>query len=365
MSETPSARRTLAAIERLATERRAILDAHLADALLVRLPGNVPPWTDSNIRVHTGEWISILASGRLVLATELDLWLAPSLALWGRIGGRGPLLNGTRDTFSFAAEHDGALELALYNGEWATQDGALATPVEAYATSGGAIEALVLRWRGQASEGLAALDRALPGDPLIAGELDRLGRGITPPAGWQPLWFLGPTEIFRDADEDGRAAIEVDTHNDVGIVQKRVSFPLGPATTLAWQWRVDTLPAIAAENTPLGHDYMSLALEFENGKDLTWYWSAALPAATHYTCPLPTWTTRETHWVVRSGPEGLGGWHHERRLVADDYRAAIGEPPARVVAVWLIAVSIFGHRHGRARFADVTLRDGDRELRVL
>ncbi len=365
MAEAATASRTLAAIEGLGPERRALVDAHLTDARLVRLPGNEPPWTDSAIRLHAGEWISILASGRLVLAAELDLWLAPSLALWGRIGGRGPLVNGTRDTLSFAAERDGTLELALYNGEWATQDGALATPIEAYATSGGEIEALVLCWKGRATEGLAALASAIPGDPLIAGELDRLRAGIAPPAGWHPLWFLGPTEIFRATDDNGRSAVEIETHNDVGIVQTPVSFSLGPATTLAWQWRVDALPAIAPENTPIGHDYMSLALEFENGKDLTWYWSAALPAGTHYQCPLPTWTARETHWVVRSGPEGLGRWHHERRIVADDYRAAIGEAPARVVAVWLIAVSIFGHRHGRARFADVTLRDGDRELRIL
>jgi hypothetical protein len=110
---------------------------------------------------------------------------------------------------------------------------------------------------------------------------------------------------------------------------------------------------------------MSLALEFENGRDLTWYWSAALPVGTHYHCPLPTWTARETHWVVRSGADGLGVWHREERRVADDYRAAVGPVPTRIVAAWLIAVSIFGRRRGRAAFADVVLRDGANELRVV
>lgn len=81
--------------------------------------------------------------------------------------------------------------------------------------------------------------------------------------------------------------------------------------------------------------------------------------------PVPTWTARETHWVVRSGAEGFGVWHAAERRVADDYRAAVGPAPDRIVAAWLIAVSIFGRRRGRAAFSDVVLRDGDRELRVV
>jgi hypothetical protein len=300
-----------------------------------------------------------------VLVPDLDVWAPPSLALWARVGGRGPLLNGTGDTASYAASHDGALELALYNGEWATTDGALATPVEAYAAAGGSIEALVVRWTGTARMGIEALASALPDDPLLAAERERLGRGDPTPAGWRHLWFLGPTEIFAADHEDGRAVLRIDTQNDVGIVQKPIDFPLGATTTLAWRWRVDELPAVGPEDSPIAHDYTSLALEFENGKDLTWYWSAGLPAGTHYACPLPTWTARETHWVLRSGRDGLGRWHDERRVVADDYRAAVGDPPARIVAAWLIAVSVFGHRRGRSRFAEVVLRDGARELRIV
>jgi hypothetical protein len=362
---SPDAGSTLATLERLPRAERA---RHVTEMRLVSLPGNVPPWTPTGVTLRRGEWVSVLASGRLVLSPELDLWMPPSFALWGRIGGRGPIFNGTRDTTSLRAAHDGELELAIYNGEWASPDGDLATPVEAYAGSSGAIDALVIRWRGDAREGLAALlasDASLAGDPLLVSELARWRDAIEPPAGWRHLWFLGPTECFRGGEADGRPAMHVDTANSVGILQKPIDFPLGPATTLAWRWRVDELPAAVAEDTPIAHDYMSLALEFENGQDLTWYWSAALPVGTHYTCPLPTWAARETHWVVRSGAAGLGRWHEERRTVADDYRAAVGTVPARIVGAWFIAVSIFRHGHGRAAFADIVLRDGERELRVL
>lgn len=353
---------TLGVIERLPEPVRS---PHVADARLVTLPGNVPPWTDADLRLRRGDAFSIFAGGRLVLAAELDLWMPPSLALWARVGGRGPLQNGTGDTASYEAPHDGPLELAIYNGEWGTTDGELATPREAYAAGSGAIDALVVRWRGPARAGIEALAAAVPDDPLLRAERDRLRRGDRTPAGWRHLWFLGPTDIFSAAEEDGRAVIRVDTQNDVGIVQTPADFPLGPATTLDWRWRVDDLPALGAEDTPLAHDYTSLALEFENGKDLTWYWSAGLPPGTHYTCPLPTWAARETHWVLRSGTGGLGRWHAESRVVADDYRTAIGDAPTRIVAVWLIAVSIFGHRRGRSAFAEVVLRDGERELRIV
>jgi hypothetical protein len=354
--------RTLAVVRHWANPER---DRHLAEARLVHLPGNIPPWTDTGIRVRRGEWITLLASGRLILSHDLDLWYGPRLALWGRVGERGTIFNGTRDTHSFAAEADGPLFLSLYNGEWATPQGDLATPVEAYATTGGALEVLVLRWKGTARDGLAALARTVPDDPLVAGELERLRSPIVPPEGWRHLWFLGTTEIFRDAHVQGRRAIHVDTRSDVGILQTRVDLPLAEDTTIEWRWRMDELPATGAEDSPVTHDYVSLAVEFDNGKDLTWYWSAGLPAGRHYACPLPLWTARETHWVVRSGSEGLGEWFDESRPITADYRAAVGEPPARIVGVWLIAVTLFRRGRAQATFADIRLRDGARLIQVL
>jgi hypothetical protein len=52
--------------------------------------------------------------------------------------------------------------------------------------------------------------------------------------------------------------------------------------------------------------YLSIAVEFENGQDLTYYWSAALPEETAYRCPLPWWDRHETHIAMRSGSAGLG-----------------------------------------------------------
>ena len=85
----------------------------------------------------------------------------------------------------------------------------------------------------------------------------------------------------------------------------------------------------------------------------------------HFRCPLPNWDQRETHWVVRSGSDGLGQWHREERPMHADYRAAVGDPPQRIVAVWLIAVSVFQKGVGAAEFCEVELSSGGTVVSVL
>jgi hypothetical protein len=43
-----------------------------------------------------------------------------------------------------------------------------------------------------------------------------------------------------------------------------------------------------AEDTLPTHDYLSVAVEFENGQDLSYFWSAALPPESNFRCPIPT-----------------------------------------------------------------------------
>lgn len=357
-----AADRLRAALERVP---RSVRDAHLAQAEVLHLPANQPPWTRTPIALEPGDAFSLFAEGRVVLSEEAALWNGPAFHLWARVGGAGPLLNGTRDTASFEAPSRGPLELCIYSGEWATRDGELGTPVEGYALLSGGIDVLVVRWRGTARGGVEALAAAVPDEPCFAAERDRLAEPVPIPEGWEYLWFLGPADIytpFREGDLEGIHAL---THDDAGILKRPVDLPLGPDTLLRWRWKVDALPSRQAEDTLPTHDYLSIAIEFENGQDLTYYWSSRIPAETHYRCPLPNWDRRETHLVVRSGPEGIGEWHAEARYLHADYARAVGDPPARIVAVWLIAVSIFQKRTGEAAFAGIEIQTGDRKLQVL
>jgi hypothetical protein len=113
------------------------------------------------------------------------------------------------------------------------------------------------------------------------------------------------------------------------------------------------------------HDYPSLAVEFDNGRDITYYWSSALPVGTGYDCPLPNWRGREFHVVIRSGSAGLGTWQAERRDLYHDYRYYMARPPARVVRVWLIANSLFQRGEGSCEYADIRLHHATGEIEVL
>lgn len=339
-------------LERLARELPA--DA-VAQGQLVEVKGNRPPWTGTGVVVEAGERVSTFATGRVTLARALDVWFGPNFQLWMRVGDLGPVFRGTRATHSFEATAAGELELASYfPGEWADPSGRLATDPADHRKASGSMHVLIVRW--QAGVDPAAQLRAVE-EELARAEVERLTTDNSPPEGWRYLWFLGDAEIFTPGEESPHIVCR--THTDAGILRRDVELPLTAETRLRWRWRVDRLPSELPEDTLPTHDYISIAVEFDNGQDITWHWSEELPAGYAYRCPLPTWTDRETHIVVRSGRAELGRWLQEDRPIAADYRRSVGEPPARIVRVWLIANSLFQRREGIAEFADIELVDGD------
>jgi hypothetical protein len=330
------------------------------------MPANRPPRRDTGLKLEAGEHVTTFARGRTCL-DGTDLWFGPDFQIWRRIGERGQVSRGTRAGNTFAAEAAGPLFFASYfPGEWSTQTGEQATPPEAYDLVSGDFTVLVIRWRVDPLEGLRALAAHGDVNGYIGDEIDRLVNPITPPKDWSYLWFLGTAEVYRSFERDGRAgAICCRTHRDTGLIIKEAPLAFEPGTRLRWSWKVDKLPSKVAEDRLETHDYLSIAVEFDNGQDITYLWSSELPVERSFRCPIPTWTARETHVVVRSGAQGLGEWRDEERDVFADYAAAIGGPtPARIVRVWLIAVSLFQGDEGKCRYSDIALVSGDRVLSV-
>ncbi len=341
----------------------------LAGHGFVRMPATQPPWTDAGIDVETGDRVSVFSDGRVNLSKLLDIWVAPPFQLWLRIGERGPIFRGTRRTHTFTAEQSGRLYLASYfPGEWSDTSGQLGTDVRDYAKVSGELSVLVMRWNAKTD--VAAFFRELTAEAsapeLALEEQDRQANPVDSPAGWNYLWYLGPGEIFRPARTDaGHPSICCHTHEDVGILRKDASLPLRPGTCLNWSWKVDRLPSRVAEHTLPSHDYLSIAVEFDDGQDITYYRSAELPEGTVYRCPLPTWKDKETHVVVRSGQDGLGRWLNESRDLYEDYRRHIGGTAGNIVRVWLIAVSLFQRGDGRCEYADISLVADEKVLKIL
>jgi hypothetical protein len=336
--------------------RKAAADDILAMSF-IDIDSKLVPWLDTGIDLAKGEKVTLLSVGKTTLIGT-GLSFGADFQLWFRIGTEGEVFRGTRFSHSFCAERSGRFFVASYfPGEWANRSGELAVPPEAYQQVSGTHSLVLIRWECEILEGLQRLAAVDDVENLISGEIERLNKPGKVPTGWHYLWFLGPAEIYGSCQDSGRKdSICCHNHNDVGLLQKDVVLPLLPDTRLNWSWRIDQLPSLVGEDSLQTHDYLSIAVEFDNGQDITYFWSSELPVGKSFRCPIPTWNHRETHVVIRSGPLGFGEWIQESRDLYADYGAFIeGDRPANIVRVWLIAVSFFQGGEGSCRYADISL----------
>ncbi|MEQ8663268.1 MAG: DUF3047 domain-containing protein, partial [Gammaproteobacteria bacterium] len=291
------------------------------------------------------------------LVEELDVWVEPGLAFFARIGDTGPVYNPQKNSGTFVAARDGRLSVARAIGEWA--DGraeTVATPPEIYTAARGELRGVVLVWQGDALAGLRTLRERGDVGGLIDAEITRLLTEPPPPAGWEPMYVTGNAGIYSSC---APGEICCHTHKNACLLTRDVDLPLAPGARLDWRWIVEELPSARAEDELLAHDYLSIAVEFDDGQDLTYMWSAGLPVGHVFRCPIPSWQPIETHMVVRSGRAELGHWLAESRDVFVDYRDHIGGTARRIVRVWLIALSFFQRGTGRARYADIMVTSGE------
>jgi hypothetical protein len=270
---------------------------------------------------------------------------------------------GARDTVTFRADRTGELRLgSVYPGELQA-DGTITTDRIPYRAMSGTLSAVVARWAPatdprRARESISGRDRS----GLCAAEAARLADPPAPPPGWDTHPLAGREEAFFPSGGE----ITVNASWASAIIRHPAEMTLTPSLRLRWSWRIDALPSRLPEDTALTHDYLSVALEFDDGQDLTWYWSCCLPEGFSYRCPLPHWRRRETHIVARTGTDRLGRWLDEERPVLADHQAAIGGPaPSRVVRAWLIAQTVPQAGHAAGGFRRIDLVDGDQTLRVL
>ena len=340
----------------------------VAHCWLVKVPVDRQPWTSTGIELSAGDRVSIFSAGRAAMAADPKIWVGSHFTLWMRVGSDGEIFRAPGVSCTFRVHKSGQLYLAsLFPGDWADRHGALATDPGAYEKVTGSLAALVVRWKIDPVKGLARIARSeSPGRALIQAEADRLGHPVITPDGWEYLWSIGESGLFDSpGTAGGEPIIRCRMRDDAAILQRPAHLRLERGLTLRWSWKVEALPSARREDALASHDYLSVAVEFDNGQDLTYMWSAAIPPGSSFRCPISRWTGRETHMVVRSGKEQLGEWVRETRDVWEDYARVIGTPPDAVVAVWLIAVSIFGHGTGSCDYSGLELAARERTLRLI
>ena len=324
----------------------------LREARVFELSGSDLPWKDLGITLARGQEATFLLGGR-VLSREQDLWVEPGVAFHVRTRGTRPIFNPMSNTGTMTAADNGPLEMARSLVEFQDEEGELAVPRNEYVKADARIYGLALVWRGSALAGLESLLRHGDVDGIVAAEMARLQSPRKLPAGWNNFFMLGGGPvIFNDI---GNGAISCEPLKNAGILQRPVAIELKPQTKLSWRWIVEELPSRLPEDQLTSHDYLSIAAEFDDGQDLTYFWSSSLPVGKAFRCPIPRWTPLESHMVVRSGLADLGKWVSDERDIYADYKEHIGGPAKSVVRVWLLGVSLFQRCAGSCRFGDMQI----------
>jgi len=341
----------------------------IKDYHFLYLPANKLPWQETDIYIEKGEQITIISHGKVYIMKQFNFFLEPFLQLWFRIGSDGEIFNGPRNSFTFTPSEQGKLYIGNYLQDWADIKGKTNPKDErtykVYKPEGG-ISILVIKWNENPIEGLKIVLSNGDYENLLDAELEALESPIQRPKGWNYLWSIGESDVFWECSDSIREKkICCKAEGQGAILQKEVEFDLTPKTKIQWSWKIDKLPSDKAEDNFFFHDYLSVAVEFDNRQDITYHWSSELPVETSYRCPIPTWNKRETHLVVRTGKEGLGDWFNEERNLYEDYKKAIGDPPQKIIRVWLIANTFVQKKEGKIEFANIKIKDTKNTTQIL
>lgn len=344
------------------------------------LPAAGATWLDTGIDLRVGEAVTLFGTARPDSSSTAH---APTIedsrvfqrvateaaealrGVWYRVGADGRARRGARSSHTFVARSPGRLFLAAAAVPAPSTSSGTGRERPVFELPGVDRFALMVHWGGDPREGVQTLRAGGEVGGLLECELARQQAAIDLPEGWRYAPEGAEGEQFA---ADGRGSdgpiIGCYSHSSGVLLQKDAKLALVPGTTLRWAWKVDQLPSRVREDQLRTHNYLSIAVEFDNGRDITYYWSAELPVETAYGCPVPGWEDRETHVVVRSGPDGLAEWFGEERDLYADYLRYMGDPPGGIVRVWLIASTFRGGTDGQCDYGRVELTNGSMRVRV-
>ena len=181
------------------------------------------------------------------------------------------------------------------------------------------------------------------------------------PKGWEPLVLLRtkkPTEYKLVADQD-RTVLHAKAVAASSALMHQISIDPATRPWLHWEWKVGSLVQgadnfqSALEDSPvrivLGFDGDKDGLPFadqimfETAKVLTghqlpyatlmYIWENKAPAGTVIANRR---SKRFQKIVAASGPEGIGQWRRFARNIVEDYEAAFGEKPGRLIGIGVL-----------------------------
>ena len=331
-----------------------VLAAETPEITKLELRNALAGWIKTGISLEVGDPFEVDARGTW---DAEGLVLAPRHVLWYRVSEDGTARNFPSDDLFAVSEASGELEIAIRPPSfyWFDKQGTFPPEVLEAPEIAVAFTVEIRQSGALRSMRKSGADKNL--SQTSGRSEDR------PPKDFQYLTILGESEVWSGRAVSNEYLVSAKLEDDAGIIKMPVNIELSENMRFSFDWLYHSLPAVAPETSVMGHDYLSIALEFDNGQDLTWMWSKFLAEGTSFTCPLPWWSERETHFVLDSGFDGLGKWKSHSRNILDDYAGAVaGDPPKKIVGIWLIANNLFAKQDASASFRNITLVDDDEQV---
>ena len=151
------------------------------------------------------------------------------------------------------------------------------------------------------------------------------------------VWKTYPFQekpVFKEppaiVEHEGRRVLRLATQSEAMRVGRSMKIDVKQTPWLAWEWKPLVLPEGGdVRNKKLNDQVARIMVIFEGMKAVTYVWDSTAPVGTTAQ-PDGFELFQRAFVVVRSGANGLGGWHRERRNVDADYRRAFGSAPKAV-----------------------------------
>jgi hypothetical protein len=335
-----------------AATRAALEQDGSANWKSVSLTSTQERWLPTGLQVQVEMPLTIFGFGGI----QFDNFRLESRHLaWIRVGEDGDLIQLGSDQFTFEPDRSGQLFLTIrpLGMHWESPAGKFPEDLSDLPAYPIAMDFIAVQWSDDPAKILNRLSQA--DDDAFGLALQTLNNPKILPDGFSYLWHLGQSEVFEKFNDGERSGVHGYADGDYGIIKREVDLPLTADSEIGFDWLYTTLPSHGPETEEQYHDYLSIAVEFENGLDITWLWSRFLAVEQGFRCPLQWWDEHETHVAIQSGTEDLGEWYSHKRNILADYVAHIGgEVPERIVGVWFIATSLSG-TPADAKFANVSL----------
>lgn len=203
----------------------------------------------------------------------------------------------------------------------------------------------------------------------------------TQPLGWRPLTFPkipNHTHYVLVADPD-QVVVRADAKASASGLVTDVHIDPHEYPVIHWRWKISNLIKHADLTRKDGDDYPArLYINFRDKSDnlsflervetaiyrklygqdpptaaINYVWDGKAPAGT--VAP-NAYTDRVRMIVVESGGAEVGKWVDEQRNLLDDYRAAFGKEPPRVVSVAIMTDTDNTGESAAAWYGDITFR---------